>query len=201
MGSVPDWVELQGAPPVPFFKRVLGTLIPLFSRLQHVTMYEEKFKLLFVDALGLKVAPGQYEMEASTCLLLSNAGHLEDYPRSLPPFVVKVPGIHIRDDVQKEELDPKLETIISSNTTDDSFIYISFGTAVNSVSLPVSHLKIFFRAMEAFPKMKFIWRWKGPMPITHPPNLHLIDWVNQQKLLCRSNRFSSLNMCNREIVS
>lgn len=80
-----------------------------------------------------------------------------------------------------------MDAFINSKTTDgvenDGFIYISFGTIARAGSLPVSYRQMFINAIEAFPKLKFVWRWDGPHPETYPKNLFLTEWVDQQDLL------------------
>ncbi|XP_021946967.1 UDP-glucuronosyltransferase 1-7C [Folsomia candida] len=182
-GSIPPW-EMSDIPPLSFYKRTVGTFLPFIGRVQQLSLYRFLYKSLFVETLGLETPPELYDMEADISLLLINGNYLEDYARSLPPFVVKVPGMHIRENLEAEQLDPSLEAFISSSSDDtDGFIYISFGTVVNASNLPKSFLDIFFRSIEAFPTLQFIWRWKGPIPSPHPKNLLFTPWVNQQKLL------------------
>lgn len=47
---------------------------------------------LFKQTLGIDVKHGVYEIKEKTDLILINGDYISDYPRSLPPFVVKLEG-------------------------------------------------------------------------------------------------------------
>ena len=106
--SLPSWEMLQRRPPIPFLARVMAVILPPIWRLNQILFYNFLYLSMFKETLDLggKVrAPALFDMEASTSLLFLNGDFLEDYPRAYPPFVVKLPGIHIRDTVN-ETLEP-----------------------------------------------------------------------------------------------
>jgi hypothetical protein len=51
-------------------------------------------------------------------------------------------------------------------------------------NLPIELRHIFFKAVAAFPNIRFVWKWDGEKPEkNYPANLLLVDWVNQQDIL------------------
>ncbi|ODM95810.1 Ecdysteroid UDP-glucosyltransferase, partial [Orchesella cincta] len=85
---------------------------------------------------------------------------------------------------------PKLANFIQDT---DGFIYVSFGSAVIASGMPKSMRDTFFEAFEAFPNLKFFWRWTGTVPENTPKNVLLHDWFPQQDILAHPKIKDSLH--------
>jgi len=92
--TIPDW-DVTFKPPLTFWGRSVGAVIPLLWRASQL-IYYRWYASLFHDHLGLENVPSLDEMQAVTSIILINGDFIEDYPRSFPPFVVKVPGMHVK---------------------------------------------------------------------------------------------------------
>lgn len=83
-----------------------GALLPLYYLVMD-QVFRPWYASLFQTSLGLTEIPGVYEMREKTDLILINGDYLSDYPRSWPPLVIKVEGIHIKKPKQIKPL-PKV---------------------------------------------------------------------------------------------
>lgn len=92
--SLPDY-DVSKPTPLTFFSRVAGAMLPLWYRVIE-PIFHQKYKSLFSEELGLTNLPDVHDMRELTSLMIINGDYLSDYPRSFPPFVVKVPGIHLK---------------------------------------------------------------------------------------------------------
>jgi hypothetical protein len=92
--SIPDY-DTSRKTPLTFLNRVTNTLLPLWYRVLEIIFFQ-KYKTLFEEELGLTELPDVDDIRDLTSLMIINGDYLTDYPRSLPPFVIKVPGIHIK---------------------------------------------------------------------------------------------------------
>lgn len=92
--TIPDW-DVTYKPPLSFLGRATGVIIPLVWRLSQI-LYYPWYKTLFEKYLGLDNISSLDDFQANTSLVLINGDFIEDYPRSLPPNVVKVPGLHVK---------------------------------------------------------------------------------------------------------
>lgn len=92
--TIPDW-DVTFRPPLTFLGRAVGAMIPLIWRLSQ-TIYYFWYASLFRKYLDLDPVPQLDDIQANTSLILINGDFIEDYPRSFPPNVVKVPGLHVK---------------------------------------------------------------------------------------------------------
>jgi UDP:flavonoid glycosyltransferase YjiC (YdhE family) len=67
------------------------------------------------------------------------------------------------------------------------FVYISFGTFVDSSKLPSAVVKIFLEAIESLPELRFVWKWNDVFKEKVPKNLMIVKWTAQLALLGTNN--------------
>jgi len=66
---------------------------------------------------------------------------------------------------------------------EDGVILITFGSTIDLSSISESTLEMFFNTMRKYSKVRFIWRWDGPMPEKHPDNIMAAKWLPQREIL------------------
>lgn len=179
--SVPE--EDVWSPPVPmtFLERVKNTLKSIYFRYVHYTYYSPQIDSVIRQYPGFSEMPFVDDLFRNTSLVLSMGDMVTDYPRSLPPLVVNVGGLHCQK--ERKPLPEDLRKFVEDDSK--GFIYISFGSLVEPSTLPNAMRLVFFNAMEKFPKLKFLWKWNGPRPENRdiPKNLYLDKWFPQNDLL------------------
>ncbi|XP_021955947.1 UDP-glucuronosyltransferase 2B20-like [Folsomia candida] len=134
---------------------------------------------LLRSALKIPDLPPLHEIEMNTSLIFTNTHPSEEFPRSLPPNVVEIGGIHCSDD--RKPLPQDLEDFIASG--DNGFILLSFGTFAAINNLPIHLQHVFFNAMKAVPKYQFLVKYNQDRPDWVPKNVHTLKWVQQQDLI------------------
>jgi len=90
-----------------FFQRLKNALVPLqwsYST-NRVSYIMPQLESLMRKALNMSEMPKLDDLEKSTSLFLLNTHFTQEYPRSLPPFVVPVGGMHCEYAVGNEPLE------------------------------------------------------------------------------------------------
>jgi len=62
-------------------------------------------------------------------------------------------------------------------------VLITFGSTFPLSNLEPHYINIFLEAMRKLSRVRFIWRWVGPMPDGHPRNLMAAEWLPQREIL------------------
>uniref|UniRef100_A0A914UPS5 glucuronosyltransferase n=1 Tax=Plectus sambesii TaxID=2011161 RepID=A0A914UPS5_9BILA len=97
--------------------------------------------------------PDVNEIKRNAELYFVNSDVLIEHPRSLPPNVIYVGGMHI--DHVKPLFSPWNTTMASAA---DGVIVCSMGTIANSSAMPMSMSRAFLRAFGKLPKNRIYWR-------------------------------------------
>ena len=103
---VPDIIFSSSVYPIPFLERVFTTLIHLYITHQRTHNYMNGLEELLRPKLNIPEMPDLLDLERKTDLILINSHFSEDLPRSLPPFVVSVGGLHCPDPQQDFKPNP-----------------------------------------------------------------------------------------------
>lgn len=176
--------ELEIEPPqtpMTFFERVFNTLISIHFRFVHYN-YAKDVDRLGRDYLNDPEMPFLDDLARNASLVFYTGDLISDYPRSHPPQVINIGGIYCS--TEKNELPQDIKNFIDADDTDsDGFVYISLGSLVKSSGLPDEIKQVFFETVEAFPRLKFLWKWNGPLPKQFPNNLYLAPWFPQTDVL------------------
>ena len=68
---------------------------------------------------------------------------------------------------------------------EEGVILISFGSTIDLSTISEYFRNIFFNTMRRYNKVRFIWRWDGPMPKGHPENVMAAKWLPQREILSK----------------
>lgn len=134
-------------------------------------------ELVFQSIFNRPEAPSYVEMEKNISLLFTNSNPAFAYPRSMPPQVIEVGGIHCRP---ANPLPLDLEAFVSSET--DGFIIFGVGSALKMDDMPEETVQAFIKVFARLPQ-RVIWQWKGKVRSDLPSNVLAIPWLPQQDLL------------------
>ena len=121
--------------------------------------------------------PSLIEIEKNVSLVFTNTHPSFSYPRTLPPQVIEVGGLHCRP---AKPLPDDLEKFVSSS--DAGFILFAVGSALKMEDMPEELILYFINAFSRLPQ-KVIWQWKGKVRSDLPKNVLAVSWLPQQDLL------------------
>ena len=127
--------------------------------------------------------PPLYDIEKNISLVFTNTHPSFTYPRTLPPQVIEVGGIHCRP---AKTLPDDLETFVSSSSNGDGFIIFAIGSAIKMDDMPDEMMRSFIKAFSRL-SQRVIWQWKGTPRSDLPSNVLAIPWLPQQDLLGHKN--------------
>jgi hypothetical protein len=102
--TIPDY-DVSRRTPLTFLNRIVGTLLPLWYRMLEMMIYQPKYKTIYEKELGLVTNLPASDVQDMTSLIIINGNYISDYPRSYPPFIIKVYGIHIKKPGEHKQLD------------------------------------------------------------------------------------------------
>lgn len=78
-----------------FFQQMWNTFTPLYWHAYRVWYYLPKIDAMIRSALNIPDMPSLLEMDKRSSLVLFNSHFSEEFPRSLPPSVIPVGGMHV----------------------------------------------------------------------------------------------------------
>ena len=126
--------------------------------------------------IGQECPPAK-ELEKNFSLVFTNTHPSFTYPRTLPPQVIEVGGIHCRP---AKPLPEDLEAFVSSS--DAGFLVFGVGSALKMDDMPEHVYQSFVETFSRLPQ-RVIWQWKGQPRSDLPKNVLAIPWLPQQDLL------------------
>lgn len=202
--------ELEVGPPtrpMGFFTRVWNSLMSLRWWFTYNFYYLSKIDKMIRDKLDVgPEMPAIDKIASNVSLVLYTGDAIIEYPRAMPPNHINVAGLHLKEfkkpipkvsrcskiahfNICSIGLISKLLIAIFQEIEsfigrgEDGFVYISFGSLVNSHRMP-NHIKQrFFDVIKSFPRLRFLWKWNGEMEKEIPQNLMLGKWFPQNDLL------------------
>ncbi|XP_017070082.2 LOW QUALITY PROTEIN: UDP-glucosyltransferase 2 [Drosophila eugracilis] len=121
------------------------------------------------------------EIVKNASLMLINQYYALTGPRPYAPNVVEVGGLQVGP------LKPLPNQLIDVlDRSPNGIIYISWGSMVNTNTLPLAKRRALFQSISQLKKYNFVMRWKGDKSGENdkPPNLYTFDWLPQRDLLC-----------------
>ncbi|CAG7720745.1 unnamed protein product [Allacma fusca] len=111
-------------------------------------------------------------------LVLLNDHFSSVYAKALPPYVIPVGGMHVKE--SNGTLPQNIESFLK---TKDRFVYISFGSIIKVSELPPETQTILFDNVASFKDTNFLWKWEGAIPEGLPENVLAMNWFPQQDVL------------------
>ncbi|KAG4067736.1 hypothetical protein HA402_005508 [Bradysia odoriphaga] len=136
-----------------------------------------KMDQIIQQNLGKDVPPLN-ELLQNFDLIFLNERFPYSYPRSLPPYIIPVGGMHVR--YTDRDLPKDIQEFIDRYPY---FIYISFGSLMHVGTLPTELRQDFFDAVASLRNVGFLWKWNGHVPTTMPSNVMTMEWFPQQAIL------------------
>ena len=134
--------------------------------------------------------PPFIEIEKNFSLVFTNSHPSFSYPRTLPPQVIEVGGLHCRT---ARPLPDELEKFVSSSEA--GFLVFAIGSAIKMEDMPEEMILSFIKAFSRLPQ-RIIWQWKGKVRTDLPANVLPIPWLPQQDLL----GINCLNQLLRKVI-
>ncbi|CAL8083081.1 unnamed protein product [Orchesella dallaii] len=167
-----------------FPQQVWNTFTPLYWSVFRSWYYLPLIESIIRPALNLPNMPSLLELDQRNSLLLANTHFSEEFPRSLPPWIVPVGGMHCTDNTKP--LPNNIRHFIES--WNNGIVYFSFGTYMKLPLLPQRHRDAIFGAIRKFPSIGFLLKWNGgPVPLDIPDNVMTGEWLPQQDILAHKN--------------
>nr|AHX56940.1 UDP-glycosyltransferase 210D1 [Daphnia pulex] len=121
--------------------------------------------------------PPFIEIEKNFSLVFTNSHPSFSYPRTLPPQVIEVGGLHCRP---ARPLPDDLEAFVSSSEA--GFVVFAIGSAIKMEDMPEEMIQSFIKAFARLPQ-RVVWQWKGKVRSDLPANVLAVPWLPQQDLL------------------
>lgn len=125
--------------------------------------------------------PSVSEIAKNTSLILVNQHYSFSLPKQLPPSVIEIGGVHIKDE---KPLPQDLKEFLDSST--EGVIYISWGSVVQTSSLHEEKRIAILKALSKFTQ-RVLWKWENELMPDKPDNVFIRKWFPQRDVLCHPN--------------
>ncbi|XP_072931511.1 UDP-glycosyltransferase UGT5-like [Epargyreus clarus] len=106
----------------------------------------------------------------------------------LPANVIEVGGFHVTN---PKPLPEELRKFIEES--EHGVIYVSFGTNLNTNTLPAKTLESIISVLSSLPQ-RIIWKWNGDIP-TKDSDFYFAKWIPQNDLLAHPNVVAFFSHC------
>lgn len=120
---------------------------------------------------------GVLEQRATLALVSTNPAF--DIPLPLPPNVIAVAGMHIKE---PQQLPPDYQAFIDGAPR--GAVLVSLGTNVRSDMMDPLKLQQFLNAFRQMPDYHFLWKFESTVDV--PANVMLSEWMPQSDILAHS---------------
>uniref|UniRef100_A0A6P4E8N8 UDP-glucuronosyltransferase n=1 Tax=Drosophila rhopaloa TaxID=1041015 RepID=A0A6P4E8N8_DRORH len=127
------------------------------------------------------ILPPINEIVKNTSLMLINQYYALTGPRPYAPNVIEVGGLQVGP------LKPLPQHLLDLlDRSPNGIIYISWGSMVNTNTLPLAKRSALFQSISQLKEYNFVMRWKDDNSLLNdkPSNLYTFDWLPQRDLLC-----------------
>ena len=118
------------------------------------------------------------DLDNHTLLMMVNAHYSIDFPEEVPPNLIQVAGIQIKD---AKPLPEDLEQFVQS--AKKGAVIFSLGTNVRSDQLDKERQKMFIEAFRQIPDYNFMWKFESDLDIELPKNVIIRKWLPQNDIL------------------
>jgi UDP:flavonoid glycosyltransferase YjiC (YdhE family) len=126
-----------------------------------------------------KNTPSTAELIKKTNLALVNSNPVIDFAESLPPNVIEVGGLQIKE---PQPLDKEIDEFLSKGKKGS--ILMSLGSNVRSDRLK-DRIEMFIQAFSELSDYNFLWKFETPDALKDklPPNVMIKKWLKQNDIL------------------
>lgn len=119
------------------------------------------------------------DLDKMAALMLVNSNPVVDYPDSVPPNIIQVGGLQIKE--------PKLipnDIEEFMNKAEKGAVLMSLGTNVRSDSIGEERIRMVVEAFRLIPEYNFLWKFETSEMLPNlPSNVKISDWLPQNDLL------------------
>lgn len=123
--------------------------------------------------------PYAHDLDSMTALMLVNSHPSVDYPESLPPNIIQVGGMQIKD---SKPVPKDIEEFM--NKGKKGAILMALGTNIRSDDLGEEIINIILDAFQQTPEYNFLWKFETTGEVTSlPVNVKTCDWLPQNDIL------------------
>lgn len=123
--------------------------------------------------------PYAHDLDKRTALMLVNSNPVIDFPESIPPNIIQVGGLQIKD---PKPLPEDLEDFISKGKK--GAVIMALGTNIRSDELGQNKIDMILEAFRQFPDYNFLWKFETTDKLTKlPANVKISSWLPQNDIL------------------
>lgn len=123
--------------------------------------------------------PYAHDLDKRSVLMLVNSNPAVDYPESLPPNIIQVGGLQIKE---PKPLPADMEDFIKKGKK--GAVIMSLGTNIRSDELGKEKIEMVLEAFRQFPDYNFLWKFESSDKISKlPPNVKISTWLPQNDIL------------------
>ncbi|XP_053687356.1 UDP-glucosyltransferase 2-like [Sabethes cyaneus] len=165
-----------------FWQRAYNTFLSLLN-----SAYRNMYVVPLVDKLARSHfdypdMPCLGDLEQRTQVMLVNTNPVLDPLEPLPPNLIAVGGLHIKD---PEPLPLGLEQFINNATK--GAILFSLGSNVRSDKIGEERQRMFIEAFRQMPQYHFLWKFESELDLDLPRNVIIKRWMPQNSILAHPN--------------
>uniref|UniRef100_A0A1I7Y3K7 UDP-glucuronosyltransferase n=2 Tax=Steinernema glaseri TaxID=37863 RepID=A0A1I7Y3K7_9BILA len=133
---------------------------------------------IFERTLRDKLVSFQEKIDSAS-FIITNSDPFLDFPHSTNSRVIELGGVAVQ---KPQELSQEWKGLLDKR---DTAVLISFGSAVNSSSMPAASKEAFIQLFRTFPDVTFIWKYETEDTsfLSGLSNVHTSVWVPQNDIL------------------
>lgn len=118
------------------------------------------------------------DLEKQTAMMLINTHPHIEIMEPLPPNVIAVGGLHIKD---PKPLPDDIREFIEAGKKGS--VLFSLGSNIRSDLLTKEQQQMFVEAFAQYSELNYLWKFESNIDIDLPPNVRIIPWVPQNDIL------------------
>ncbi|XP_058457959.1 UDP-glucosyltransferase 2-like [Malaya genurostris] len=165
-----------------FFQRVQNTLLYITDYLYRTVISNPKLDNMVRKYFEYDDLPYVPDMDRLSKVILVNAHHSIDFPEPIPPNLITVGGLQIKE---PKPLPKDLEDFVARGKK--GTVLFSLGSNVRSDELGVERQQMFIDAMKQIPQYNFVWKFESNLSIQLPKNVIIRKWLPQSDILAHPN--------------
>lgn len=118
------------------------------------------------------------DLEKHTALMLVNTHPLIEVFEPLPPNIITVGGLHIKE---PKPLNDELREFLEAGKK--GAVLFSLGSNIRSDLLTIEQQQMFIEAFSQVPELNYLWKFESEIELDLPPNVKTSPWVPQNDIL------------------
>lgn len=123
------------------------------------------------------------DLEKKAVLTLVNISPVMEVAQPLPPNIIPVAGLHIKN---PNRLPADIESFM--NASSKGTVLIAFGSNVRSDFMPIQKRNLIIQVLRELPDYHFVWKYESDLPASEiPKNVLIRRWLPQSDILAHAN--------------